>query len=54
MVNGFRSRIEEKFPWLIDEMQGISDGAQIPFDTVITLFFKRIVSLFEIGKNTNT
>lgn len=34
IVNGFRSRIEESFPWLIDEMQGIADGSQIPFDTV--------------------
>ena len=34
IVNGFRSRIAESFPWLIDEMQGIADGSQIPFDTV--------------------
>jgi hypothetical protein len=32
--NDFKTRISDNFPWLEDELRGLSDGSGIPLETV--------------------
>lgn len=35
MMETFVSKTNEKFPWYIDEMKGLADGCNLPFEYVV-------------------
>ena len=48
VLDNFAKNLKDKFPWIYDELNGISNGANIKFDEVNYVLFNWIKTIFKI------